>query len=211
MIGRKAVGTLQEDIKGIVDLSAQWVAVEIRMGVGEASGRYLFLFSNGARFMFERKKSANNITDRLLLKAIYEEYYSDFCSFDEENKSRASKNHITIDCKVISSKLYIDHDIVFGRLYYHLEKKYGYKKGDRNVPLFTSGVGTHRLIVNFPLLSAVLAELEQHHVRFTLPLWLSIVAIALSAFALIIQVASQPREYPSPVPSVSISQLARTV
>lgn len=161
--------------------------------------------------MFRRKKKVDNITDRLLLKAIYEEYYSDFCSFDEENKTRASKNHITIDCKAISSKLYLDHDIVFGRLYYHLEKKYGYKKEDRSIPLFTTGAGKHRLVVNFPLLSAVLAELEQSHVRFTIPLWLSIVAIAISAFALFIQLACQPRQQIPPVPSVSISQSIRNV
>lgn len=138
--------------------------------------------------MFRRKKSPNNITDRLLLKAIYEEYYSEFCTFDEENKTRSSKNHIVIDCKKISEELQIDYDIVFGRLYYHLEKKYGYKKGEISTPLFSTGAGTHRLVVNFPLLSAILAELEQSHVRFTLPLWLSIVAITISALALFIQI-----------------------
>jgi len=139
--------------------------------------------------VFWRKKSPNNITDRLLLKAIYEKYYSDFCDYDEENKTRASKNYVPIDCKAISAKLDLDQDIVFGRLYYHLERKYGYKKGETIVPLFYLAVGSDKHVVNFPLLSAVLAELEQSHVRFTLPLWLSLVAIAISALALLIQIA----------------------
>ena len=138
--------------------------------------------------MFWRKKSPNNITDRLLLKAIYEEYYSEFCSFNDEDKSRSSKNYVPIDCKAISAKLNLDYDIVFGRLYFHLERKYGYKRGETLVPLFYLGIGRDRHVVNFPLLSAILAELEQSHARFTLPLWLSIVAIAISALALFIQI-----------------------
>lgn len=124
---------------------------------------------------------SKNVTDRVILKEIYKIYYSDFCSFDKESPSREAKIYVPIDCGLIAKNLNIDPDIIFGRLYYHLAHKYRYKQCDGStVTLFTFAVGTDRHAVNFPFLSAVLAEHEQSYLRFTIPLALSIVAILLS-------------------------------
>lgn len=142
--------------------------------------------------MFKRKKAANNITDRLLLKAIYEEYYSNFCASEIVVENRASRSYVIIDYLAISKKLGLDPDIVFGRLFYHLEKKYGYKDGNIKAPLFALKGTEDKFAVNFPLLSAVVAELEQSYIRFTFPLLLSILAIVISSIALFIQLAFLP-------------------
>ncbi|MCU7836151.1 MAG: hypothetical protein KZQ83_12995 [gamma proteobacterium symbiont of Taylorina sp.] len=124
---------------------------------------------------------SKNVTNRLLLKAIHDTYYSEFCSFDKNAPSRSSKIYVPIDCKTIAKSFNLDPDIVFGRLYYHLDKKHGYKKDDGSmVHLFSSKTGEDSHAVNFPLLSAVLAELEQSYYRFTIPIGLSILALFIS-------------------------------
>ncbi len=129
---------------------------------------------------------SNNVTDRILLKAIYEHYYSDFCAFDKDNPERTTKNFVHIDFKLLGEKLNLDSGIVFGRLYYHLDRKYSYKQEDGAlVPLFQLKLGKEIHLINFPLLSAVLAELEQDYYRFTLPFVVSFGALAVSVLALV--------------------------
>lgn len=127
---------------------------------------------------------SKNVTDRILLREVHDTYYSEFCGFDKDSPSRDNKVYVPIDCRTIAKKLKLDPDIVFGRLYYHLDKKYGYKQGDgTTVSLFAFKVGTDMHAVNFPLLSAVLAELEQSYYRFTVPLFVSSAALLLSIAA----------------------------
>lgn len=127
---------------------------------------------------------SNNVTDRILLKEIYTTYHSDFCAYEKGAPTRDSKMYVPIDCTKIAEKLNLDPDIVFGRLYYHLEKKHDYKQSDgANVHLFAFKAGNDRHAVNFPLLSAVSAELEQSYYRFTIPLFVSALALIISIAA----------------------------
>ena len=127
----------------------------------------------------------NNVTDRVILKEIYDAYYRDFSSFDIENPPRESKIYVPIDCHVIAKKLNIDADIVFGRLYYHLDKKHGYIQADgKHVHLFAHSIGKDKHAVHFPLLSAVLAEHDQSFYRFIIPLLISTLALVVSIFAI---------------------------
>jgi len=64
-------------------------------------------------------------TDLKILNTIYEHYYDTFISFSKSDSGRSSKIFIPIDIKLIAKKLGVDVDIIFGRLYYHLEQKYG--------------------------------------------------------------------------------------
>lgn len=127
---------------------------------------------------------SKNVTDRVILKEIHDTYYGEFCGFEKDTQQRESKLYVPIDCHAIAKKLKLDPDIVFGRLYYHLDKKYGYKSDDGSmVHLFALKVGTDHHAVNFPLLSAVLAELEQSFYRFTVPLFVSSAALLVSIAA----------------------------
>ncbi len=58
------------------------------------------------------------------LGEVYKLYYSDFCDFDEKKPSRQTKVYVPIDCELIARNLDLDADIVFGRLYYYLDKKH---------------------------------------------------------------------------------------
>lgn len=119
--------------------------------------------------------------DRKILKIIHDHYYDKFCSYVKGESSRDSKIYVPIDCAEIARKLKVDSDIIFGRLYYHLDKKYGYKQDDgASVHLFTLRVGKDKHAVNLPLLSAVVADLQQSYFRFNLPLIISFFALLVS-------------------------------
>lgn len=102
-------------------------------------------------------------SDLKILNTIYKMYYKEFETFTlgAENK-RVSKPYIPIDCKLIARKLKVDGDIVFGRLYYHLQEKYGYNRDDGSkVAFFTLALAGDRHRINFPLMASVLAGLEE--------------------------------------------------
>ncbi|MDP2559740.1 hypothetical protein [Psychrobium sp. 1_MG-2023] len=129
-----------------------------------------------------------NITDRAILKLIYTMYYPSFIAFEQDNTARQNKNYVAIDCQKLAEKLSVDPEIIFGRLYYHLDKKYGYIQPDgARVSLFLIRLGGDRHVIHFPLLSAALAEEEQSFVRFTIPIVLSIAALCLSILALVLR------------------------
>ena len=120
-------------------------------------------------------------TDRELIKVIFDRYHKDFVTYSDENKIRESKIYVPIDCAEVGKELGVDKDIIFGRLFYHLNKKYGYKEDDGSlVSLYSTRLGNDRHVVNFPLLSAVLADLEQANFRFLAPMIISIIALTLS-------------------------------
>lgn len=127
-------------------------------------------------------------TDREILRKIHKRYYDQFGAFKRDNPDaeRETKIYVPIDCTTIAKDLDVDPDIVFGRLYYHLEKKYGYVQQEGSkVHLFAFAVGKDRHAVHFPLLSAVLADLEQSWFRFTVPLIISALALVISIISLL--------------------------
>lgn len=127
-------------------------------------------------------------TDREILQLIHDRYLEKFGNFKkgESEDDRETKIYVPIDCETIAKKLGVDPDIVFGRLYYHLDKKYGYTQSNgANVHLFTIAAGSDRHAVNFPMLSAVLAELRQSWFEFTAPLVVSAFALAISIIGLL--------------------------
>ena len=74
----------------------------------------------------------------------------------------------------------MDGDIVFGCLYYHLNKKHGYTQDDGSeVLLFLMKTDEERHCVNYPLLSALVAEQHTSWFRFNIP-------IVIFSFALLI-------------------------
>ncbi len=124
-------------------------------------------------------KRSKNVTDRVLLKKIYDLYYEEFCNLQDASSEGAI--HIPIDCELVAKKLGLSAQLVFCRLYYHLDKKHRYQQSnDAWVHLFGLVVGKQRHCINFPLLSAVLAELEQSYYRFTVPIFISLFALTVS-------------------------------
>lgn len=126
-------------------------------------------------------------TDLQVLQAIYEEYHHEFSRFSRGSENnRQTKIFVPINCQKIAQSLGVDGDIVFGRLYYHLEQKHGYKRSDgSNVAFFTLQAGSDRHCVNFPLLASVLASLQDEDSRARHATMLAWVAIAVSTVSVI--------------------------
>ena len=130
-------------------------------------------------------------TDLKLLGAIYDRYHADFVAYSDENKTRSTKNYVPIDIKELAKSLNLDSDMVFGRLYYHLNEKYGYKmdNGSR-VDFFAMRVARDHHCIHFPYLGSVLADLRDQNRKYltatfiaSLSLILAILAIIISIFA----------------------------
>lgn len=128
-------------------------------------------------------------TDFEILNTIYRIYHSDFVAFERGDGTRDSKIYVPIDCKIVAEDLKVDSDIVFGRLYYHLEKQYGYKQDDGSkVYFFALKVGNDLKCVNFPLMTSVLAALRQERKKFWIGTAIAVLALIVSIVSLTISV-----------------------
>jgi hypothetical protein len=128
-------------------------------------------------------------TDLEILNEIYNRHYDAFAAYSTEVPNRASKIYVPIDLDGIGDKLGVDADIVFGRLYYHLNHKYGYRKDDGlNVSLFTPAAGKDQDCVNFPLVASILADLRQENQKFWLATIIAVFSLFVSAASIIISV-----------------------
>lgn len=126
-------------------------------------------------------------TDLEILEEIYERYYSTFSSFTREKPNRSTKVYVPISIEAIAKHFAVDPDIVFGRLYYHLESKYGFTQPDGSkVHFFALQAGSDRHSVQFPLLAAVIASLREERNKHLMATWLSIAAIVISLVSLIV-------------------------
>lgn len=124
-------------------------------------------------------------SDFKILSKIYEEYYNEFKSFNNKKPSRETKTYVPIDITIIAKDLNIDEDILFGRLYNHLDKKYGYKnESDKISHFFAIQVGKNQNAIHFPLLASVLSGLQEERKKQNISIWLSIIAITISLIAL---------------------------
>ena len=123
-------------------------------------------------------------TDERLLGVIYKHYFSDFTAHSDDNKIRQTKIWVPLDLDRLSKKLGTDPDLLFGRLYYHMNGKYGSKTGDGDdVSFFLMRLGADKHVVNFPLMTSVLADLKEDKKRF-------IVSTRVAALSLLVSLAS---------------------
>jgi hypothetical protein len=117
-----------------------------------------------------------------MLQAIYDRYFERYMQFEEGQ--RAAKIFVPVDFVELGKTLNSEPDIVFGRLYYHLDKKFGYQNDDGSVvTLFAPQVGEDRNCVHFPLLASVLAGLQEQRRKDLWAFTLSIASIVLSIAA----------------------------
>ncbi len=124
-------------------------------------------------------------TDETLLSIIYKENLKAFSEWSEENKTRVAKIWVPIDIDALGKKFRCDPDLVFGRLYYHMNEKYGSSTGDgQDVNFFNMRLANDRHVVNFPLLTSVLADLQDNRKRFIISTRLAALSLVISAISI---------------------------
>jgi len=116
-----------------------------------------------------------------ILNTIYTDYYHEFSNYSESKPSRSTKNFVPINLKKIASKLDVDGDIVFGRMYHHLTEKYSYQKADDSwVHFFMVNFENDHHVIHFPLLASVLAGLSEERNKSNRSFYLSLAAFVIS-------------------------------
>lgn len=131
-------------------------------------------------------------TDREILQEIYNRHYHSYASFLKEHPSRSAKIMVPVDIEEIAKHFNVDVDIIFGRLYYHLEEKFGYARpGGSKVHFFALKAGTDVESVNFPLMTSILAGLHEEHRKHLWAIWIAIGSLIIAIASLIVAALSK--------------------
>lgn len=130
---------------------------------------------------------ARTPTDLAILDFIYNEYYPVFSAYVDDKPNRSAKIYVPLDIQKIADHFKVDKDIVFGRLYFDLEKRYGYRKDNAvAVPFFSLEVGKDEHCINFPYAASVLADLRDKNNKYRLSIGLSVTSLVISVVAICI-------------------------
>lgn len=127
-------------------------------------------------------------TDLEILNEIYEQYYDDFAAYSKENPQRETKIFVPIDIEEIAESLDVDGDIIFGRLYYHLNKKYGYKNDNGSKVSIYATIQGDGHSVNLPLVASVLADLRKQNKKFKIATSIAVFSLIVSAISMVISI-----------------------
>lgn len=126
-------------------------------------------------------------TDLDILNTIYKLYYEDFVSYNRNKDTRKTKIYVPIDCQKVADELKVDGDIVFFRLYSHLEKKYSYRQRDNSLILFFAynEIPGNPKSINFPLMISVLADLKREEDKFLTTTFIGILVVIVPLISLL--------------------------
>ncbi|TVR84353.1 MAG: hypothetical protein EA412_00430 [Chitinophagaceae bacterium] len=125
-------------------------------------------------------------TDLEILQAIYSRYNLSYKEHARKEPDRITRVRVPVDIGKIAQDCGVEEDMIFGRLYYHFNKKYSYFDEDGNRVTFFSSLKFEGLSVNFPLVLSILADLDFESRKFKLAITFSTVALVISVFALIL-------------------------
>lgn len=94
--------------------------------------------------------------------------------------------YVPVDLWAVAAKLNTKPELLFGRLYYHLDTKHRYKQSSGAwVGLFLLNIENKGHSVHFPYLSAILAGHDQEYRKQFWTVAFSILALVLSMMSLI--------------------------
>lgn len=128
-------------------------------------------------------------TDERMLAEIYRRYLRTFSDWSDENRTRTAKIWVPIDIEALAKRFRSDPDLIFGRLYYHMNEKYGSSTGDGDrVNFFNMRLGQDRHCVNFPLLTSVLSDLQDDKKRFLISSRLAGLSLIVSSASILIAI-----------------------
>jgi hypothetical protein len=124
-------------------------------------------------------------TDLEILTEIYESYHESFKAYAQEEPDRIARIRVPININEVAEACGVEEDMIFGRLYYHFNKKYSYydEKGEKIT--FFASIKFEGMSVNFPLVASVLADLKEEHRKFKIATGVALAALTISVIALV--------------------------
>jgi hypothetical protein len=125
-------------------------------------------------------------SDLEVLTVIYNNYQDAFREYTRAEPDKIARIRVPIDIHEVAEECGVEEDMIFGRLYYHFNKKYSYRdeSGDR-ITFFTS-LKFEGMSVNFPLVASVLADLKFENMKFKIATSVAFISLVISLMAIIV-------------------------
>ncbi|HEX9715576.1 MAG TPA: hypothetical protein VGA28_07790 [Desulfurivibrionaceae bacterium] len=124
-------------------------------------------------------------SDLQILSEIYKNHQQEFYKYSESNVKKDSNIYTPIDIPKIATHFKTTNNIIFGRLYYSMERKYGYTKEDGSkVCLFTPVCGQEKNCVNLPILISVISGLQQELSNLQKSFMVSFIGVIIALLSL---------------------------
>jgi len=127
-------------------------------------------------------------TDLEIMEELYERYFESFRKYATEDPDRIARIRVPINVQEVAEACEVEEDMIFGRIFYHFNKKYSYKDEKGNVTTFFITDKFEGLSVNFPIVASVLADLRTEKRKTDNFLFISSTALTLSVIALLIAI-----------------------
>lgn len=125
-------------------------------------------------------------TDLEIIEDLYLRYYESFREYAKDEPDKIARCRVPINVEEVAEACGVEEDMIFGRIFYHFNKKYSYKDDKGHITTFFVTDKFEGLSVNFPLVASVLADLQNEKKNFDTLLFMSSAAIASSVVALIV-------------------------
>ncbi len=125
-------------------------------------------------------------TDFEILEDIYFRYYDEFRKYAKKEPDRVARIRVPVDVEEVAEACGVEEDMIFGRIFYHFNKKYSYTDSQGDITTFFTTDKFEGLSVNFPLVASVLADKYAEKKREDTFNILSGSAIAISVVALLV-------------------------
>jgi hypothetical protein len=127
-------------------------------------------------------------TDLEILEDIYYRYYEEYKKYATEEPDRIARIRVPVDMQEIATACGVEEDMIFGRMFYHFNKKYSYKDDKGNITTFFMTDKFEGLSVNFPLVASILADLNLEKRKTDTFLMISGGAALVSLIALVVSI-----------------------
>lgn len=127
-------------------------------------------------------------TDFEILEDIYFRYKDEFRKYAKKEPDRIARIRVPVDVSEVAEACGVEEDMIFGRIFYHFNKKYSYKDKNGDIETFFTTDKFEGLSVNFPLVASVLADKYAEKKETETTRWVSGIATAISVVALILAI-----------------------
>ncbi len=125
-------------------------------------------------------------TDLEILEDIYYRYHDDFRKYAKKDPDRIARIRVPIEVEDVAEACGVEEDMIFGRIFYHFNKKYSYMDSQGEVTTFFTTEKFEGLSVNFPLVASVLADKYAEKKKSETLLFIAGTAVVISIIALLI-------------------------
>ncbi|ABR50113.1 hypothetical protein Amet_4031 [Alkaliphilus metalliredigens QYMF] len=108
------------------------------------------------------------LTDEEILKKIYNRHSAFFSDYLDDSKPANNEIYVSIDIEELAKELSVDSQLIFRRLYYHIDKILDYTHTDGSrVHLYTPIAGENKNVIHLPLLGAIVETADEIRRRKT--------------------------------------------